>query len=46
MGYVKNIVLISLLISNMFAANKSDYVNLISSDIQTSTVEFNLKDIH
>ena len=41
---MKKIVLVSLLIASLFAAKKSDQAKIISSDIQTTIVEFNLDD--
>ena len=41
---MKKIVIISLLIASLFAAKKSDYAKVLSSDIQTTVIEFNLDD--
>ena len=43
MQYMQKIVLLSLLIAGLFAAKKSDYAKILSSDIQTTIIEFKLK---
>ena len=42
MKYMKKIVLVSILIAGLFAAKKSDYVKVLSSDIQTTVIDFKL----
>ncbi len=43
---MKKIVIVSLLIGGLFAAKKSDYAKVISSDIQTTIIEFKLDDFN
>ena len=43
---MKKIILISLLIAGLFAAKKSDYAKVLSSDIQTTVIEFKLDDFN
>ena len=40
MQYMQKIVLVCLLIASLFAAKKSDYAKVLSSDIQTTIIEF------
>ncbi|SVE44996.1 uncharacterized protein METZ01_LOCUS497850, partial [marine metagenome] len=42
MKYMQKIVLVCLLIAGLFAAKKSDYAKVLSSDIQTTVIEFKL----
>jgi len=44
MGYMKKIVLVSLLITGLFAGKKADNAKVLSSDIQTTVIEFKLDD--
>ena len=38
MQYMKKIVIVILLIAGLFAAKKTDYTELVSSDIQTTII--------
>ncbi|SVB25782.1 uncharacterized protein METZ01_LOCUS178636, partial [marine metagenome] len=44
MENMKKMFIISILFASLFAVKKPDYVKLISSDIQSTTIEFNLDD--
>ena len=46
MEYMKKIVLVSVLIAGLFAGKKSDYTKVLSSDIQTTIIEFKLDDFN
>ncbi|HJM84960.1 MAG TPA: C25 family cysteine peptidase, partial [Candidatus Marinimicrobia bacterium] len=46
MGYMKKIVLVSLLITGLFAGKKADNAKVLSSDIQTTVIEFKLDDFN
>ncbi len=43
---MKKVVLVSLLIAGLFAGKKSDYAKVLSSDIQTTIIEFELIDFN
>ncbi len=43
---MKIIVLVGLLITSLFAGRKTDYAQVISSDIQTTVIEFNTKNFN
>ena len=42
MKYMKKAVLLSLLIAGLFGAKKADYAKVLSSDIQSTIIEFKL----
>ena len=44
--YMKKAVLLSLLIAGLFAAKKADYAKVLSSDIQSTIIEFKLNDFN
>jgi len=44
MEYMNKMFIFSILTASLLAVKKPDYVKLISSDIQTTTIEFNLDD--
>ena len=46
MEYIKKVVVVSLLIAGLFAAKKIDYAQVLSSDIQTTIIEFKLDDFN
>ena len=46
MKCMKKIVLFSLLIAGLFPAKKTDYTKILSSDIQTTVIEFKLDDFN
>ncbi len=46
MKYMEKMVLVSLLITGLFAAKKSDYAKVLSSDIQTTVIEFKLDEFN
>ncbi|HIB14957.1 MAG TPA: hypothetical protein EYO19_05800, partial [Candidatus Marinimicrobia bacterium] len=43
---MKKIVLVGLLITGLFAVKKADYAQVISSDIQTTVIEFNTENFN
>jgi len=43
---MKRIVIAGLLITAMFAGKKADYAKVLSSDIQTTVIEFKLDDFN
>ena len=46
MKYMQKIVVVCLLIAGLFAAKKSEYAKVLSSDIQTTVIEFKLDDFN
>ena len=43
---MKKAVLLSLLIAGLFGAKKADYAKVLSSDIQSTIIEFKLNDFN
>ena len=43
---MKKLVLVGLLITGLFAGKKADYAQVISSDIQTTVIEFNTENFN
>jgi len=46
MEYIKNILITGLLFTALFAWKKADYAKVLSSDIQTTVIEFKLDDFN